>query len=155
MRSLWRGLAVGLFCMPALWALLVANSVIAHAFGVEVEPHPLMKTLEASVSPAFSAWLILYAVLVRPVVEEVYFRGFLYPALRSAVSPGVAIFLNAVLFAAPHPQVTALMPLAALGALLAWMYERTGSLAAPVAMHVLNNGLAIAIFFLTQRFLQI
>jgi membrane protease YdiL (CAAX protease family) len=36
------------------------------------------------------------------------------------------------------------VPLAVLGAMLAWLYERTGTLWAPIALHAANNALAFA-----------
>lgn len=53
-----------------------------------------------------------------------------------------------MLFSAVHlgdPDVLPRIPLLAfLGALMCVLYERTGSLAAPIALHVLNNALAFS-----------
>jgi hypothetical protein len=44
------------------------------------------------------------------------------------------------------PDSIAVVPqLALLGVLLAWLYERTGSLWPPIILHVLNNAIAFAI----------
>ena len=38
-----------------------------------------------------------------------------------------------------------MLQLAVLGIVLAWLYERTGSLWPPIALHVFNNALAFAV----------
>jgi membrane protease YdiL (CAAX protease family) len=47
--------------------------------------------------------------------------------------------------------VVALVPIFLLGLALAWIYERTGNLLAPIAMHATVNGISVA-FALLVRF---
>lgn len=90
----------------------------------------------------------IVVIVLAPVVEEFFFRGFVYRAARNGLGPvGAALFVG-VLFGAVHlgdPDVLPLIPLLVLlGALMCVLYERTGSLAAPIALHVLNNALAFS-----------
>jgi uncharacterized protein len=108
-------------------------------------------TLERLGADRGGAGLIAAAVMVvviAPVVEEFFFRGFVYRAARNGLGPAGAALFVGVLFGAVHlgdPDVLPLIPLLAfLGALMCVLYERTGSLAAPIALHVLNNALAFS-----------
>jgi len=83
--------------------------------------------------------------LVIPFAEELLFRGALYGGLRARLGPWPAAFLSALFFAILHESPTILLPLFGLGVLLAWIYERTGSLAAPTLVHVLNNTLTLVL----------
>jgi len=84
---------------------------------------------------------LLVATLV-PLAEEAFFRGALlrvFPGSRVA-----AIGISSVLFGALHLQlgVVAAMVGACAGALLCVLSLRTGSLAAPMTIHLVYNGLA-------------
>ncbi len=81
------------------------------------------------------------AVLISPVAEEVFFRGMLQTVLRRYVDlPWAAIALAAIAFGAMHTaQPQYVVPLTVLGLALGYVYERTGSLVAPVIIHVLFN----------------
>ena len=90
-------------------------------------------------------------MLVAPVAEEVFFRGFFYKALRSRFSMIVAAVLDGVLFGAIHFDPTSgsealllLPPLALLGFVFCVVYEKTGSLFPVIGMHAFNNSVAYA-----------
>jgi len=93
----------------------------------------------------------LMVIVVAPVVEEVFFRGFFYRALRTRLSIWVAAAVDGVLFGLIHYSgdgadgLLILPPLALLGFIFCLVYERTGSLFTVIGMHALNNTLAFAI----------
>jgi membrane protease YdiL (CAAX protease family) len=89
-------------------------------------------------------------IAVAPVVEEIFFRGFFYGALRSRYSPVVAALMNGLLFGSIHFNGSAeslliLPPLALLGFIFCLVYEKTGSLYPVIGMHAFNNSLAYAV----------
>ena len=93
--------------------------------------------------------LILFAVAVlAPVVEELAFRGYLFPALTRWRGPWVGAALTALLFGAAH---FASSPLAALPALAVFgfgaclLYWFTGSLLPCVGLHAANNALVMSV----------
>ena len=79
-----------------------------------------------------------------PVVEEFFFRGFLYTALRRRLPTLLAALVIGLLFGAVHiptgPEAAA--PLAVLGFTLCLVYERTGSIYPCIALHALQNMIA-------------
>ncbi len=142
-RPPWRAtllapLLVGPFLLlTALWTTLV------EALGVPVEEQRLLELLrEGPVDPALAAVLI-YGVLVAPLFEEVLFRGFLVPPLARRWGAVGAIAGTAVAFGLLHgADPSAVVPLTGLGALLAWLRLRTGSLWPAIALHLGNNAFA-------------
>ena len=52
---------------------------------------------------------------------------------------------SAALFAAIHLSLESLLPIFLLGLALAWVYQRTGNLLAPITMHATVNGISVAI----------
>ena len=90
--------------------------------------------------------VVLIAVLA-PISEELFFRGFVFSGLRSRMSLWPAAVISGLVFGLVHAPtgITTVVPLAVLGAVLAWLYDRTGSLWPPVIAHAFNNALALAI----------
>lgn len=90
---------------------------------------------------------IMLGALVAPVVEELFFRGFLYPALRRRLGVAGGIVLSAVIFGLFHANVWLFFPTAIIGIILAYLYEREGSLGPPIVLHSLNNLISIVIIY--------
>jgi membrane protease YdiL (CAAX protease family) len=90
---------------------------------------------------------VLEIVLLAPVSEELFFRGFLFAGLRSKWTFWPAAILSGLIFGLVHAPtgVTAAIPLAALGFALCWLYEQTGSVWPCMIAHGINNGLAVAL----------
>jgi membrane protease YdiL (CAAX protease family) len=99
-----------------------------------------------STAGAISAAILI--VIMAPIAEETFFRGFIFGGLRTRLPAFVAIVISGVLFGVIHlttGNVAATVQLAVLGAVLAWLYERTGSIRPTIAVHMINNALAFAV----------
>jgi hypothetical protein len=90
---------------------------------------------------------VLMIVLLAPVAEELFFRGFVFAGLRGRWSLWPAAITSGLIFGLVHAPtgITTVVPLAALGFALCWLYDRTGSLWPCVIAHMINNGLALAV----------
>jgi membrane protease YdiL (CAAX protease family) len=89
---------------------------------------------------------VAYAVMAvgfAPFAEEFLFRGFLYRALDREWGGWRAIAGAAAFFAVYHPTLS-WAPVAALGALNAMLYKRSGLLAPAVAAHMAYNAFILA-----------
>ncbi len=82
--------------------------------------------------------MLVKSVLIAPVCEELFFRGYLTAALRAAGSRGV-LLISALFFALVHGVDTSLAPMFLLGLLLGVLMTRTDSLLAPVIVHAAYN----------------
>jgi membrane protease YdiL (CAAX protease family) len=98
---------------------------------------------------ATSAVLALAAIaVVAPIVEEVTFRGYLFPALTRSRGPWIGAVTCALLFGAAHAAVypPAFLPAMAFfgfgQCLLFWF---TGSLLPCIALHAINNALVVGV----------
>lgn len=96
---------------------------------------------------------ILIVVILAPVVEETLFRGYVFGNLRE-YHRGIAYAVSCALFALLHvwqfaaasrdPAYLLLMAQYLVpGAVMAWTYERSGSLWGSVILHGAVNGLAV------------
>jgi membrane protease YdiL (CAAX protease family) len=129
----------------ALLMLLITAGVILN----RLAPHTRV-TPEAFEQAAWSGdypFLIVVgflAVTVAPLCEEVFFRGFLYDALRSRMPVVLAAILQSALFAALH-TFGALHNVAVffLGLILTAVYQWRKTLLAPIFVHAGNNLIAM------------
>jgi membrane protease YdiL (CAAX protease family) len=135
------------------WAALGIATffVFSAVYAAIVHPDVKQRVTEELGADQGPVGLILAGVVVvmlAPVFEELFFRGFLYRALRSSLRPAFAAAIVGVVFGlihwAPGGAQGGLVvpPLAALGFIFCIVYERTGSLYPVIAMHALNNAVA-------------
>jgi membrane protease YdiL (CAAX protease family) len=113
-----------------------------------------VKLLQESKDPKVLGLMAFAAVVAAPICEEVVFRGYFYPILKKFTGIGPAVFCSAMLFGVAHGSLTALLPLFIFGAVLVFVYEKTGSIWAPIAVHFCFNG-ATVIVQMAVRYLQV
>jgi hypothetical protein len=122
-------------------------------FFPEVAPpyHPV-QALAASAPAGWARFgLFLLVAVSAPLVEETFFRGILYGALRRRFGVAAGILGSGAIFAILHPQLPlGFLPIFALGAVLAGLYEWRRSLLPGMVFHAVHNGLLF--LFLTLLF---
>lgn len=88
-------------------------------------------------------------IVVAPIAEEFFFRGFFYRALRSRLGIASAAAIDGLVFGLIHyagSDTLELLPiLAALGFMFCIVYERAGTLYTVIAMHAFNNAIAYGV----------
>ena len=95
-----------------------------------------------------SPWLLLTGgVIVAPVVEEVFFRGFVFAGLRQQYDWKKAALVSSALFAVIHVTPTAMIPVFILGCIFAYLYQHSGSIWPAILMHVSTNALALGLAY--------
>lgn len=128
-----------------LWAVLRVGAFFNPEFSLQ--EHQSLTFLSETQSLWFGILTAVFAVLIVPVFEEMLFRGFLQTSVRSLTgSPWLAIVLTSLFFSILHP-LTHAPALFALSCGLGYAYERSGSLLRSILMHVLFNGLSVAVTF--------
>ena len=88
---------------------------------------------------------VISIVLLAPVAEEAFFRGFVYPGLARRWGLGAGAIASSVLFAVSHGSLGLLVPAFMSGIVLLWVYRRTGSLWPGILAHAAQNAIAVAV----------
>jgi len=115
--------------------VLISMSIV----GELPKSHPFLEMLEAGVSVSMIAMILIMAVFVAPIVEELQFRVIVLGGIAQLGRPKLALIASSVLFAFAHgfPDSIALIPLAfALG----YTYLRRRSYVTVMLVHFLFNG---------------
>jgi membrane protease YdiL (CAAX protease family) len=148
-RPTWRdaGLALGLFLIYML-LLYVVSSAAELFTPINVQQRQELG-FDDLAAPSSLLLGFIALVVLPPIVEEIVFRGFVFTGLRTKLPfIGAAIFTS-LLFAWPHLFASSegLLWIAGIDTLLlslilCYLREKTGALWAPIAVHVLKNGIA-------------
>jgi membrane protease YdiL (CAAX protease family) len=105
-------------------------------------PQKIVEDLGADQNTALLVAGAVAVIVVAPIAEEFFFRGFLFRVLRLRMGFWLAAVSDGILFGLVHGSFVIVPILAVLGIALCWVYERTGSLFPCIAIHALNNTLA-------------
>ncbi len=138
-QAILSGALLAFGMLPVGYTLLSAVRAALDALGYPADAQDHVKLLLESKSPFIRGYLFAFAVIIAPCVEESLFRGVLYPFIRDLGYPRSAFWATAILFGLIHLNRAAFLPLTLFGFALAWLYQRTGNLLAPVTAHALFN----------------
>lgn len=83
-----------------------------------------------------------FTVLVVPIIEELYFRGIILPALAKKYGWIIGIAGSSAIFAVLHGQYNVMIYTFILGCVLSVMYIRLKSIVPGIIVHVINNAVA-------------
>lgn len=98
-----------------------------------------METSAAIESNATSILGIVSVVLIIPIFEEVLFRGLIYNELKTHLNIIIAIILQSIIFAVSHGNMLQGIYTFIMGVVLALVYNKTGSIVAPMLFHITYN----------------
>jgi len=87
------------------------------------------------------------AIIVAPVCEEFFFRGYFYGVGKRYFGAWTSGALTALMFAAIHANLASLPGLFVLAVALTLAYEGTGSLLVPMGMHALFNATSLSVLY--------
>lgn len=117
---------------------------------VEREQGAVRRLLDPETGTWGIGFTVFLAVGVAPLVEELFFRGYVYPVFKQRVGRH-ALWLSSLLFAGVHLYFINFLPVFLIGFLLARLYERTGTLAAPIVAHATANAAVAILAMAAQR----
>ena len=157
-------LFAGALMVPLTLIAIVGGGLLGLLLGVD--PDPVLPVPESGTDVAM---LVVAAVVLAPVGEEIFFRGFALSAWLRDLGERTALIRSAVFFALIHILTLQATPgafdnalkqallmtaiILPLGFVLGWLYLRRGLLAA-IAGHATYNGIVLALFIVGQQLLR-
>ncbi len=116
--------------------------------GPDTRPQPIVDFLLNHPGWRERAAVLAVAVVAAPVTEELIFRGCLYGITRERWGRLAGLLFTSIVFAGIHGHAPSFPGLTILAVGLALVYERCGSLWAPILMHAGFNALTITLAIL-------
>ncbi len=124
-------------CVALVWKAMLDRG------GYNTEPQQvifILRDLAADHDVLAVVKFAVASILLAPLIEEIVFRGFFFAALETRFGFALAASISSFIFAVVHLNLLTLAPLALLGFIFCYLYQRTGSLWLPIAYHSLFNG---------------
>ena len=143
----WEMLGLGCGLMLLSLSFNLVFGLFLDLFGLRIQPDlaPIFAQLP-------SPWLLLIGgAVVAPIVEEIFFRGFVFAGLRPRYGWQRAAVISSLLFALIHLIPTAIIPIFVLGYIFAYLYQRSNSIWPAILMHSATNALALGAAFMVAR----
>jgi membrane protease YdiL (CAAX protease family) len=135
---------------PAVLAYVIYIAcAIAIAVAIEPEQEDITRELGFGEGGLGNLVAGLLIIAVAPVSEEIFFRSFFFGGLRSRMPFVAAAVIAAAIWGLFHytgpDSWGVVLQLSVFGVVLSWLYERTGSIWPPIAVHAVNNAIAFSI----------
>ena len=143
-RTIWLYLLVGLL-MQAAFLVIEAEKLL---------PFPKDVPFEALLKQPFTIVLIaVFSTTLGPLMEELFFRGFLYPVLKRSLGVFAAVVATALPFGLMHAAQygyswASVLLIFIVGVVLAVVREKKNSLGAAFLVHAAYNGTIILLLFI-------
>lgn len=131
----------------------IVDSVL-RAFGIEPERQDIINNLLGEDSLGVLAFMVFFGMLAAPIIEELLFRGFLQSAVRITCDKWQTVFISGFVFALIHWNGHVFLQIFILGLLLAYLFEKTGSLVAPITVHICHNTITLAFLISYKHILK-
>jgi membrane protease YdiL (CAAX protease family) len=112
---------------------------------------PVVELFLKETDTTFLLYTSVFAAVFGPVIEELFFRGFMYNAFKKRIGVFAAMLVTASAFAALHAHAVGFLPIMILGMLLAYLYEKTGTLVSSITVHAMHNISMVFMVFLVKQ----
>lgn len=150
-RNIFYGIAGYVAAIPVLAAVLVVTTIIMNLTKYMPEKQPIVELFLKEKDTTFLFYSSIFTAVLGPFAEELFFRGFMYSAVRKYIGVFWAAAATSALFAALHSNLAGFAPIMALGILLAYLYEKTGSLVPSITVHITHNLCMVFLVFLIRQ----
>lgn len=145
----WSTLGIGCGLLVFSYGIIFVHNLILMVLGYDTQGDQIIQLIGLLENPV---WFFLVGAVLAPLVEEIFFRGFLFQGIRARYGWVTGMLLSSAIFGLAHLDPASLIPTFVLGNLLAYLYHRTNSIWPGVLMHVLINSFGLGfVYFVSQH----
>ena len=117
---------------------LLCGYLLLWCISITIEPITARIPADQSALGA-GGWLLLSAVVLAPLLEEVVFRGYITSGLQYAYGPVTAWITSSLIFGIAHGDIAPAINATFCGLVLGFYYMRYRSLMLVIMLHSMNN----------------
>jgi membrane protease YdiL (CAAX protease family) len=150
-RNVFYGIMGYIAIVPILIGVLAAIALFINMIHYVPPKQPVVELFLKEKNVSFLLYTSIFAAIFGPIIEELFFRGFMYNAFKKRVGIFWAMFITAGTFALLHAHAVGFLPIMILGMLLAYLYEKTGTLVSSITVHVAHNLSMVFLVFLVKQ----
>jgi len=158
-RIHWKYLGFGKFTLNVVgigcglliggYAIIILHNAILYVFGINAQGDQIFEIFNQLESPV---WFFVTGAVIAPLVEEIFFRGFLFQGFRQKYGWLPALLLSSAIFGAAHLDPVSLIPTFVLGCVLAYMYHRSNSVWPGILFHAAINSFSLCTVYVLSQY---
>lgn len=133
--------------VPVLLVTMIATYYVTRFFKYQPPVQPIVQVFMEEKQTSILWMSTMFAAVFGPVAEEIFFRGFMYPAMRKNIGRVWGMLITSAVFSFLHAHLVGFVPILFLGLLLVYLYEKTGSLVPCMAVHIIHNVSMVVLVF--------
>jgi len=150
-KNVLAGITAYIFIVPSLLVILILSIRLLNFLGYSPPTQPVLEVFMEEERSKVLLFLTIFVAVFGPIVEEMFFRGFVYPAIKKRLGVLAAAVLSAAIFSLLHSNIVGFLPIMTLGVLLAYLYETTGSLVSSITVHIIHNSIIVSFIFFIKE----
>ncbi len=140
--ALWKYIGVVVLSLSLTLGL---NNLITIS-GISAYDSAYEETMNSLYSASLPVQVICLGILI-PICEEMVFRGLMFRRLRQSGVFLVSAAYSSIVFALLHVNMVQMLYAFAQGFVFCWLYEKYGSVKAPILAHITSNLLAVILTY--------
>lgn len=135
------------------YALFISINFIIALFiiysGVQIPGYQVQENIAQNFSETSAALTIgiIVIMILAPIIEEIFFRGFILRTLVNRIGVHIGSIFTALIFASLHFPWQSFIPIFILGMIMNSMAIRTKSIIPSISFHIVNNIIAFTVQF--------
>ncbi|MCX5692921.1 MAG: CPBP family intramembrane metalloprotease [Candidatus Omnitrophica bacterium] len=153
-KNVLSGITAYIFILPILIVVLILSVLFLDKIGYKAPPQPVFDMFFEEKRSNVILFLTVFVSVLGPIIEEIFFRGFLYSAVKKRFGVLVGVLLSGALFSMLHVNIAGFLPIMILGVLMAYLYEETGSLVTSISVHIVHNSIIVGFVFFIKELLR-
>ncbi len=145
-------MGIGCGLLIASYAIILLHNLLLVNLGIDTQGEAIAELFAALESPV---WFFIVGALLAPLIEEIFFRGFLFQGFRARYGWVSGMLLSSGIFAVAHLDPVSLIPTFILGCVLAYLYHRSNSVWPGVILHVMVNSFGLCAAYVATQYPQL
>lgn len=150
-KNILSGITGYIFIIPGLFVTLVVSIYFLNLLGYTPPVQPVFEAFMEEERSSMLLFLTIFVSIFGPIIEEMFFRGFMYTAVKKRFGILIGALVSSSIFSILHTNIAGFLPIMTLGMLLVYLYEKTGSLVAPITVHIIHNSIIITFVFFVKE----
>lgn len=156
-----QGFLLGIASGAVFFIFIFGGMLLLHEYLLDVDALRALLVDWGFIGPN-EVWLVLVLLLLNPVLEEVYWRGYIFEKMRKCGTAIKAITVTAFFYTLYHVltvmqlfeaayTLVAVIPVLIAGLFWGYVRERTGSIAATIIGHGLGDLGIVCVYWFMVR----
>lgn len=142
-------LGIGCGLLLVAYVIVIANNLVFYILHISTQGEQIFQLF---LKLKYPYWLVVIGVFIAPLVEEIFFRGFLFGGMRQHYGWKKAALISSIVFSIAHLDIAAALPTFALGFTFAYLYHQAKSIWPGIVMHFLVNAVAMCAILTFMQF---